>query len=74
MRIYFFSDTLDYVNHTQLSATLISLDQEKAFDCVNHGFLQHVLTHFNFGPHFRQWVNIAYTDIHSCVKQRLALG
>ena len=60
-------DTLDYIDHKQLSAALITLDQEKAFDRVNHGFLQRVLTRFNFGPSFRQWVNIVYTDIHSCV-------
>ena len=60
-------DTIDYVQHKQLSATIISLDQEKAFDCVNHAFLQHVLTRFNFRPHFRRWVNVVYTDITSNV-------
>ena len=59
--------TLDYIDHKQLSAALISLDQEKAFDRINHGFLQRVLTCFNFSPSFRQWVNIVYADIHSWV-------
>ena len=65
--LFLLRDTLDYIDHKQLSAALISLDQEKAFDRVNHGFLQRVLSRFNFGPSFRQWVNIVYTDIHSCV-------
>ena len=65
--LFLLRDTLDYVHHKQLSAALISLDQEKAFDRVNHGFLQRVLQRFNFGPHFRQWVNTVYTDIHSSV-------
>ena len=26
-----------------------------------------MLSRLNFGPSFRQWVNIVYTDIHSCV-------
>ena len=65
--LFLLRDTLDYIDHKQLSPALISLDQEKAFDRVNHGFLQRVLSRFNFGPSFRQWVNIVYTDIHSCV-------
>ena len=65
--LFLLRDTLDYIDHKQLSAALISLDQDKAFHGVNHGLLQRVLTRFNFGPSFRQWVNIVYTEIHSCV-------
>ena len=50
--LFLLRDTIDYVKHKELSAAIISLDQEKAFDRVNHGFLQRVLTRFNFGPHF----------------------
>ena len=46
---------------------VISLDQKKAFDQVNHGFLQHVLAQFNFGPGFRRWINIVYSDVSSQV-------
>ena len=56
-------DTIDYVKHKQLSAAIISLDPEKAYDRVNHGFLQGMLTRFNFGPHFQRWVDVVYTDI-----------
>ena len=65
--LFLLRDTLDYIKHKQLSAALISLDQKKAFDRVNHSFLQRVLSRFSFGPSFRQWVTIVYTDIHSCV-------
>ena len=60
-------DTISYVQHKQLSAAIISLDQEKAFDRVNHSFLQCVLERFNFGPDFRRWVSVVYHDISSCV-------
>ena len=65
--LFLLRDTLDYVNHKELSAVIISLDQEKAFDRVNHAFLQRILERFNFGPNFRQWVQTVYTDISSSV-------
>jgi len=65
--LFLISSTIDYVNHKQLLAAVISLDQEKAFDRVNHGFLQRLLAKFNCGPGFRQWINIVYTDISSQV-------
>jgi len=57
----------DTIKHKQLPAAIISLDQEKAFDRVNHSFLQRVLEKFNFGPDFRRWVRVIYTDITSSV-------
>lgn len=35
-------DAIDLAKHKQLPAAIIILDQEKAFDKVNHTFLQHV--------------------------------
>ena len=59
--LFLLRDTIDYVQHKHLSAAIISLDQEKAFDRVNHGFLHRVLTRFNFGPLSRRRVNVVYT-------------
>ena len=38
---------------TVQSAALINLDQSKAFDRVDHGFMEAVLSAAGFGPHFR---------------------
>ena len=65
--LFLLRDTIDYVKHKQLSVAIITLDQEKAFDRVNHGFLQRVLSRFNFGPHFHRWIDVVYTDIISNV-------
>ena len=65
--LFLLRDTIDYARLKQLSAAVISLDQEKAFDRVNHAFLQRVLEKFNFGPQFRRWVQVLYSDITSLV-------
>ena len=46
---------------------LLSLDQEKAFDRVNWGFLLCILDTFNFGPDFCHWVKHFYSDVESAV-------
>ena len=65
--LFLLRDTIDFAKHKQLSAAIISLDQEKAFDRVNHTFLQRLLERFNLGPDCRCWVKVIYTDISSLV-------
>uniref|UniRef100_A0A7N8WYI6 Reverse transcriptase domain-containing protein n=1 Tax=Mastacembelus armatus TaxID=205130 RepID=A0A7N8WYI6_9TELE len=47
---------------------LLSIDLEKAFDRVEHGFLQAVLGKCGLGERFRAWVDLLYRDATSCVK------
>ena len=65
--LFLVQDTIDYVPHKEIAAAVISLNQEKAFDHVNHEFLQCVLERFHFGPTFRQWVPVLYHNIDSVV-------
>ena len=60
-------DLLEYVEREDIPLALLSLDQEKAFDRVDWGFLLRILETFNFGPQFRNWVRLFYTDIQSAV-------
>ena len=41
-------------------ATLINLDQSKAFDRVDHHFLATILETARFKPEFRKWISILY--------------
>ena len=43
---------------TNETGILVTLDQEKAFDRVDHDFLMRVLLKFGFGPSFRGWVSL----------------
>ena len=38
----------------------MSLDQEKALDCVDCSFLMNLLQHFGFGPSFCRWISTLY--------------
>ena len=60
-------DTLDMIDKTNKTDILVTLDQEKAFDRVDHDFLMRVLAKFSFGPSFRRWVGIFYKDVFSRV-------
>ena len=56
-----------YVNEFNLPAAILSLDQEKAFDRVDWGFLLSTLRHMGFGPSFVSWVKLLYSNISSTV-------
>lgn len=47
---------------------LLSLDQEKAFDRVEHAYLWNTLEAFGFHKNFLSMVKILYSDIESLIK------
>ena len=58
---------IDYIDQNDQNYAIISLDQEKAFDRIEHNFLKIVLKKFNFPSNFINWFNIIYTYIESKV-------
>ena len=47
-------DLIGYSDY--IPGSIVLLDIEKAFDSVEHGFLFEILTRFNLGDDFIQWV------------------
>ena len=55
--IHVVRDIIDLANRNDEEAALLFLDQEKAFDRVNHNFLYKVLKKFGVGDYFIHWIN-----------------
>ena len=53
---------IDIANKEDDTAAFIFLDQEKAFDRVNHSFLVKVMRTFGIGESFIQWIHLLYSN------------
>ncbi len=60
-------DVIEYTEMENTEAAIIFLDQQKAFDRVEWGYVNMVLKKFNFGEKFIKWVNILYKDSTSTI-------
>lgn len=60
-------DLISYCDEKSVPGGLLVLDFEKAFDRPGWSFIQHTLTSFNFGPKLKNWINVLYSNVTSCV-------
>ncbi len=56
--LFLIRDIIDYAMYNENDLGLISLDQEKVFDRVEHAYLYDLLKAFGFGDGFITWVNL----------------
>ncbi|CAM2095972.1 unnamed protein product [Caretta caretta] len=66
--LFLVRDLLELGCRDGLSFTLLSLDQEKVFDRVDHGYLLSTLQAFGFGPQFVGFLHVLYTSAECLVK------
>ena len=62
------NELIQLINKEEQHAALIFLDQEKAFDRVDHDFLWQTLTTFGLGGNFLKWVKTLYKNAQTMVK------
>uniref|UniRef100_A0A3P9NCC4 Reverse transcriptase domain-containing protein n=1 Tax=Poecilia reticulata TaxID=8081 RepID=A0A3P9NCC4_POERE len=60
-------DTYLYCQERKLPLSILGIDLEKAFDSVDHEFLEGILCHFNFGNVFINWIRVLYNECRSSV-------
>ena len=58
---------IEHCEENDIPALLISIDFEKAYDCVEWSAVDYALKFFNFGDTISKWVHILYNGANSCV-------
>uniref|UniRef100_A0A669BQM4 Reverse transcriptase domain-containing protein n=1 Tax=Oreochromis niloticus TaxID=8128 RepID=A0A669BQM4_ORENI len=66
--LFLMRDVFDICNVYNAKVGIVSIDQEKAFDRVDHGFLFSTLKTFGVGQGFLTWVKLLYSDACCVVK------
>ena len=66
--VHLIQDVLDVSSSLGFNTGLISLDQEKAFDRVEHNFLWKVMERFWFSAGFIAKIKVLYSEVESVLK------
>ena len=61
-------DIIEFVDNEDEEGVNIFVDQQKAFDRMEWGWLNYVMECFNFGLKFRQWVYMLFKKGKTCIK------
>ena len=61
------SDVMEMADILKFRGYLVTIDIEKAFDSLEHTFIEAVLKKQGFGPYFIDWIKIFLKDQESCV-------
>ena len=60
-------DVIEYSEENKINSSIIFIDYQKAFDCVEWGWALQCLEKFNFGPKFLQWIHMVYKNAKTCL-------
>ena len=65
--VAFLRDVVDFATSSGYPVAILFLDQEKAFDRVDWGFMLATLKATGFGPSFVSWVELFYLEVRGAV-------
>ena len=65
--LHLFRNIISYANQKSFPLAFINIDQEKAFDRVDHQYLFKVLESFGFKQNFLSWIKLLYNDVFTSV-------
>ena len=66
--VHMIRDLIDLINKDNSEGALIFLDQEKAFDRVEHDFLFRTMSAFGIGDNFIDWLRVLYANATTRIK------
>ena len=66
--VHLLRDMVDLINKDDSEGAFIFLDQEKAFDRVEHDFLYKTLAAFGVGDDFIGWLRVLYSNASTRIK------
>ena len=66
-KVAYLRDVVDYSSPAGVPWAIISLSQEKPFDCVDWGFMRDTLFTMDFGPSFISCIDLSYRRSQSAV-------
>jgi hypothetical protein len=61
-------DIIQYADEENEEGIIVFLDQQKAFDRVEWGWVDFVLKTFNFGENFRGWIQVLVKNATTSIK------
>jgi hypothetical protein len=59
---------MNYCRRNNIKAVLASIDQSKASDSVDHGFMEKVYEFFGFGDRIKRWLKSIGTGRFACIQ------
>ncbi len=62
------TESMVYCRRNNIKGVLVSIDQSKAFDSVDHGFMEKVYQFFGFGERIQRWLKSIGTNRKACIQ------